>query len=157
MPNVTDTNGCTALSPSPLLFHFLSVFIHISLIFQSSIFSSPHFISASLFLSPLHPITLPLLCFSHPPISFSVCHLLEKTNNCSILWSQLVTLGELHLAFRLCPSRDSVASWLQKHGRVWKVKGFSVWNSRPAFVLISPGKDTPESVSVSVSFPVTYE
>lgn len=60
---------------------------------------------------PVHPFTLHRRRFP-TPISFSACHLLEMTNNCSTLKPQLVTLDTLHLAFRWRPFRDSMASSL---------------------------------------------
>lgn len=158
MQDLTDTNDCTTLSSSPPIFHSLSAILHVSPLFFILPFPSQDLISSlpccSTPLAPHHLASS--LFFPSPSLSQSaICWRWPIT---AAFWkSQLVTLSGLHLAFRRCPSRDSVASWLQKHGRVWKVGGFSVCNSQRASVLISSGKDAPESVSVSVPLPVTHE
>lgn len=85
----------------------------------------------------------PYLCFpTH--MSFSVCHLLEKMNNCSVVESQLLTVSELHLAFRRCPS------WTARPYDCKNMKGQEVQClHQPVWsVLISFGTDTPECVSM---------
>lgn len=95
------------------------------------------------------PCCLPLRPATPLCISFSVCHLLEETINCSSFLkkrkkkSQMVTLGELHLAFRRRPSVQGRRGLVITETRSCFERsngGFGVRDSQCTSVLISSGK-----------------
>lgn len=152
MPNMTETYDCTTLSssPPPLSFPFCphSCF---SLILS---FPSPHFTPAFPSHSPCTPSPC-LSCVFPTPISLSVHHLLYEASNCSILkmhswwhWASLIWHSD--------DVRPGTA-WPRDYKNTTVLERSRGSVSATASVLMSSGRDAPESVSVSVSFPVTHE
>lgn len=116
-----------------------------SLIFNVSIRSLLQTLCSS---SPRAPVTFSSPPFPPPPPS--------SLSQSAICWRRKITAACPKAVTRepsciwhsgVVRPGDGVASWLQKHGHIWKARWFCVCSSQPETVLISRGeKKHPRSV-----------